>query len=522
MDLFTIILVILAVLAVLDLTVGVSNDAVNFLNSSIGAKVAPRHVIMIIASLGILFGVTFSAGLMEVARKGIFNPGMFYMPEIMFIFLGVMLTDVLLLDSFNSLGLPTSTTVSIVFELLGAAVAMAMIKTGFFEADAESIAAYINSAQALIIIGGIFLSVFVAFNVGAIIQFITRLLFTFDYEERVKKYGALFGGIALTSILYFIMIKGAKGASFMTSENKQWILDNTILIMAINFVFWTLFLAVWQRVSKFHILRIVVLVGTFALAMAFAANDLVNFIGVPLAALSAHTIANATADPTGTLMSALAEPVTSNTILLLLAGVIMVVTLWLSRKARTVTQTEINLARQEEGKERFGSSKLSRAIVLIATGVFTAISKILPPSTREWVNMRLTTTSVSFADNPDRPAFDMLRASVNLTVASALISLATSLKLPLSTTYVTFMVAMGTSLSDRAWGKESAAQRVNGVLTVVGGWFVTAMVAFLAAFLMTTIVYYGGIYAVIILVIFAFGVVYHFYKLHRKRENDSE
>jgi phosphate/sulfate permease len=514
MDIFVIIVAILFVLAAIDLMVGVSNDAVNFLNSALGAKVAPRFVIMIIASIGILIGVTFSSGMMEVARKGIMFPGQFFMPELLFIFLGVMLTDVILLDAFNSLGLPTSTTVSIVFELLGASVAMSLIKIAEADQGIAALANYINAQQALIIIMGILLSVVIAFSVGALVQFVTRIIFTFDFERRLRQYGSLFGGFALTAILYFILIKGSKGASFMDAESKMWIATNRQLLILISFSFWTVFLFVWQRVSSYNILRIVILAGTLALAMAFAANDLVNFIGVPLAGFHAHLLANLESNPLETLMVALEGPVRTETYMLLIAGAIMVVTLWRSKKAKTVTETEINLGRQGEGQERFGSSFLARAIVNSIMQLNRGMRAMMPSALWEAVNKRFTEIQ---NNNKDKAAFDLLRASVNLTVASALISFATSLKLPLSTTYVTFMVAMGTALADRAWGRESAVYRVNGVLTVIAGWFTTALVAFVAAMLMTTIIYHTGMYGIVALIALAAFTIIRFSRLHKRK-----
>ena len=523
MDIFIIIVGILIVLAVLDLTVGVSNDAVNFLNSAIGAKVAPQKIILFIASLGILAGVTFSSGMMEVARKGIFFPGMFYMPELMYIFIGVMLTDVILLDTFNSLGLPTSTTVSIVFELLGAAVALSIIKILSVDGNLADLGQYINSAKALLIIMGILLSVVFAFSIGAIVQYITRLIFTFDFEKNLKRYGAIWGGIALTAILYFILIKGSKGASFMDSATKEWINVHSNLIILYSFIGWSIFLFVWQKISSFNILKIIILAGTFALAMAFAANDLVNFVGVPLAGLSAYTFANATDAPYTTLMTVLEDKVQTDTVLLLLAGGVMVVTLWISKKARTVTKTELSLARQDEGDERFESSILSRSIVRSNYNFFETIKHIIPDFLIHFVSRRMAPIESKQPRNTkDSASFDLLRASVNLTVASMLISFATSMKLPLSTTYVTFMVAMGSSLADKAWGRESAVYRVNGVLTVIGGWFTTAFVAFVAAFIMTTIIYFTGIVGIIFLAIFATFVVYHFYKVHRDKIDETD
>jgi len=467
-------IVILAFLAISDLIVGVSNDAVNFLNSPIGSKVAPRSVILIIASFGILAGVTFSSGMMEVARKGIFHPQYFNMPELVVIFLAVMLTDIILLDLYNTFGLPTSTTVSIVFELLGAAVAISLIKIA--KNDQMTLGDYINNEKALAIILGILLSIVLAFFIGAFIQYVTRLIFTFDFHQQLKRYGAIWGGIALSSIVYFILIKGAKGASFMSKDSVLWIKTHTILILLVSFVAFFLILQLFMSLLKINVLKVIILVGTFAIAMAFAANDLMNFIGVPLAGLNAFKFAGATGNPLQATMGVMQQPIKSDTLLLLLAGAIMVVTLWISKKASTVSRTEINLARQDEGIERFGSSPLSRIIVRMFTSFSRVYHKVIPKKWRLIMDRRFDQKQYPTVHKGDEDAasFDLLRASVNLVVASALISWATSMKLPLSTTYVTFMVAMGTSLSDRAWGSESAVYRVTGVLTVIGGWFFTA------------------------------------------------
>ncbi len=521
MDLYLIIVVVLFALAISDLVVGVSNDAVNFLNSAIGSKVAPRHIVMIVASIGILVGTTFSSGLMEVARKGIFHPDQFLFPEIMIIFLAVMLTDVLLLDLFNTFALPTSTTVSIVFELLGAAVAVSFIKIIGAGDSISAVSRYINSDQALFIISGILLSVVVSFTFGAIVQFITRLIFTFDFERKIKRYGAIWGGIALTAITYFILIKGAKGASFIDKETMTWIKSNTETILLINFAFWAVLMQILMLVFKTNILKVIVIVGTFALALAFAANDLVNFIGVPLAGLSSYTASTGVANPETLAMEALKKPVETNTFLLLIAGSIMVVTLWFSKKAQSVTKTEVNLGRQSEGFERFESSLLARQIVRIAKNVSDILMEILPDSFRRKLDARFAMVAPAPGFDGKIPSFDLLRASVNLMMASILISFATSLKLPLSTTYVTFMVAMGTSLSDRAWGRESAVYRVNGVITVVGGWFFTALCAFTVAFTFAFIVNYGGLAAITILILLAMFFIYRTHIIHTNREKES-
>ncbi|MBN2122917.1 MAG: inorganic phosphate transporter, partial [Deltaproteobacteria bacterium] len=424
MDFYLFAVFILVLLAVSDLIVGVSNDAVNFLNSSIGSKVAPRYVIMIIASLGILVGVTFSSGMMEVARKGIFHPRFFLMQEIMIIFMAVMLTDILLLDLFNTFGFPTSTTVSIVFELLGAAVAVSTMKLLEIGGDLFTLANYINTEKVLAIISGILLSVVIAFTLGALVQFITRTIFTFDYQSRLKRYGGLWGGVALSMIIYFILIKGAKGTSFMTPQTVAWIETHTGSVLLVSFVFSACLLQLLMIFTKVNILRPVVLIGTFALAMAFAANDLVNFVGVPLAGLSAYRIAQASGKPLEILMEALQAPVQTNTLFLLLAGGVMVGTLWISKKARSVTETEIKLGQQDEGIERFGSSQLSRTIVRMVAALFDQTAKVIPKRWRARIARRLDPKQynprLSWKGVP--PSFDLLRASVNLMVASAVVS----------------------------------------------------------------------------------------------------
>ncbi|NVL90855.1 MAG: inorganic phosphate transporter [Desulfobacterales bacterium] len=523
MDFYIFSIVVLIGLAVCDLVVGVVNDAVNFLNSSIGSKVAPRNVIMIIASLGILAGVTFSSGMMEVARKGIFHPRFFVMPELITIFLAVMLTDIILLDLFNTFGLPTSTTVSIVFELLGAAVAVSLIKIYTAGNSFSTLVDYINTGKALAIISGILLSIVIAFFSGAIVQFVARIIFTFDYRRRLKRFGGVWGGLSLAVITYFILIKGAKGTSFLTPESVAWIKTHTWTILLIGFGFFGVIFQLLAGYTKINILKPIVLIGTFALAMAFAGNDLVNFIGVPLAGLNAYNIASAASDPLSLPMEALQKPIQSNTFLLLIAGAIMVITLWISKKSRTVSKTELSLGRQEEGMERFGSSVLSRNIVRNSHTAFSFATRFLPVSLRKRIFHRLDSGACRLSPSIDgtAPSFDLLRASVNLFVASAVVSFATSLKLPLSTTYVTFMVAMGTSLSDQAWGRESAVYRVAGVLTVISGWFLTALVAFTVSFIFAFSVYYLKLPAIIILLILLISLVFHSYRLHFRRQEES-
>ncbi len=516
------IVVVLMLFAVFDLVVGVSNDAVNFLNSAIGSRVAPFFVIMIIASMGILAGVTFSGGMMEVARKGIFHPQFFTMPELIIIFLAVMLTDVLLLDLFNSFGLPTSTTVSIVFELLGAAVALALMRILNTPEGTLNLVDYINTSKAMVIIFGILLSIIVSFCSGAVIQFITRQIFTFDYERRLKRYGGIWGGVAMAFITFFILIKGAKGATFITPEMYAWIKSHSMLILSSMFVLSALVLQLLMLLFRINILKIIVLIGTFALAMAFASNDLVNFIGVPLAGLNAYQVAAASGDPLNITMGALSEKVHTQSYLLLLAGVIMVLTLWFSKKARTVTQTEISLGQQDEGTERFESIWISRSIVGMVDAMFSYFKVIVPEGLRESIYRRMNPENKKISGGLDKkPPFDMVRASVNLMVASAIISYATSLKLPLSTTYVTFMVAMGSSFSDQAWGRESAVYRVTGVLTVIGGWFMTAFIAFITAFMFATCIHSFKLPGIIIILIFVILFICNNHQKHKNRTIES-
>lgn len=483
-DPFILMLVALAALAILDLVVGVSNDAVNFLNSAIGSKAIPIKTIMIIASVGVFFGAITSSGMMEVARKGIFNPNMFMFEEIMYIFMAVMITDILLLDVFNSLGMPTSTTVSIVFELLGSAVAIALIKISANDAQTISdLASYINTQKATEIIFGIVISVVVAFTVGAIVQYFSRIIYSFDFEKRPNYINALFGGFAITAITYFIIIKGLKGTPFYGSL-KGILEGNTALIIAGSFAVWTAISHLLMKLFKVNILVLIIGVGTFSLAMAFAGNDLVNFIGVPIAALNSYEewqLSGVAANEFA--MGVLAKKVPSNVWLLLLAGLIMVITLWTSKKARAVIETGINLSRQGEGQEKFQPNNLSRVVVRLAMVTNQGFNLVIPKKTQTYLNSKFEKPVIKLPKDKtyELPAFDLVRAAVNLIMASVLISIATSMKLPLSTTYVTFMVAMGTSLADRAWGRESAVYRVAGVINVVAGWFLTAIVAFVAA-----------------------------------------
>ena len=519
---FIVMVGILILLAIIDLVVGVSNDAVNFLVSAIGSKAASFRTIMIIASLGVLFGATFSSGMMEVARKGIFVPELFSFDKIMIIFLAVMLTDIILLDTFNSLGLPTSTTVSIVFELLGAAVGIGIIVMNQNGESIDHLSEYINTSKAMLIIGGILLSVVVAFSIGAIVQYLSRLLFSFNYEKSYKNYGAIWGSLAITAITYFILIKGLKGSSFAGkgTDIYSWVTTHTLLILAFSMVIWGGVLAVLQFVFKINILKVIVLVGTFALAMAFAGNDLVNFIGVPLAGLSSYKAwAASGANSDEFMMTALSEKVPTAIEYLLLAGAIMVITLWLSKKAKAVTKTSLDLSRQETGHERFESTGVARALVRTSISITKFYERIAPQNFQDKITARFE-ASKEKAD--ETKSFDLVRASVNLMVAGILISIGTSLKLPLSTTYVTFMVAMGTSLADKAWGRESAVYRVSGVLAVISGWFVTALVAFTAAFIFANIINWGGLPAALVLLLLAgISVVRSQFKMSKKEKKQA-
>lgn len=522
---YLIFVIVLFILAFSDLMVGVANDAVNFLNSAVGAKAASFKTVMIVASIGVLVGATFSSGLMEIARKGLFFPGQFSFNEVIIIFMAVMITDVILLDTFNTFGLPTSTTVSIVFELLGASVAIALIKISGSEQTIQDIGQYINSAKALAIITGILVSVVVAFSVGALVQYITRLLFTFNIRYNLKYYGAIWGGLAITGITYFMIIKGAKGASFITPENLDFINSHTTSILLASFAIWTVLLQILMLLFHLSVLKVIVLAGTFALAMAFAGNDLVNFIGVPLAGLKAYQLllASPGADPTTFLMTGLADDVKTETWMLLIAGIVMAFTLWTSKKARSVIETSVDLSRQGEGSERFNSSILSRNLVRGAINMSSTFDRFLPDKVSLWIDKRFSPPDETTNNQmPEGAAFDMLRASVNLVVASMLIALGTSLKLPLSTTYVTFMVAMGTSLSDKAWGRESAVYRITGVLSVIGGWFFTAMAAFTVALVAAVILYYGGIVATIGLISVAGFLIYRTHIIHLRRTNEKK
>lgn len=490
----------LFVLAIFDLVVGVSNDAVNFLNSAIGSKVARFRTVMIVAATGVLIGAIVSNGMMDIARHGIFQPQMFSFNDLLCIFLAVMVTDVVLLDVFNSLGMPTSTTVSMVFELLGGTFILALLKIAFDETGTLGFAELMNTEKALSVILGIFLSVAIAFVVGVVVQWISRMIFTFNYRKNLNYTVGVFGGIAVTAILYFTVVKGLKGSILSDAAWLGWINDNLTVALLGSFVVFTVLMQLLHFL-KVNVFKIIILMGTFALAMAFAGNDLVNFIGVPLAAYSAFQdfTANGAGDAYGFMMGSLNGSAKTPFVFLLAAGVVMVLSLAFSKKAHNVIKTSVDLSRQDEGEEMFGSSRVARSIVRGATTVGEFLSNYTPKGLTAWCDKRFNKSEVILENGA---AFDLIRASVNLVVAGLLIIMGTSLKLPLSTTYVTFIVAMGSSLADRAWSRESAVFRITGVLNVIGGWFLTAAVAFISCAVVTILMYIGGM-----IVMFAFVIL---------------
>lgn len=503
---FTLILVLLFVLATFDLYVGVSNDAVNFLNSAIGSKAAKFRTISIVAAIGVFAGCIFSSGMMDIARHGIFHPSLFTFQDVMFIYVAVMVTDIILLDVFNSLGMPTSTTVSLVFELLGAAFAFTLIKMA--SGTGIEFGAYLNSDKAIQVIIGIFMSVPIAFIFGAISQAIARLIFTFNYKHKSPLISSLYVGGAFTVILYFMLFKGMKTLTFMTEDVIAFINAYSIFIFIGGFFTFSI-IALILKLLKVNILKLVVLAGTFSLAMAFAGNDLVNFIGVPLAGFSSYMdfFSTSASSPTSYYMTSLESSAGSSFLFLLGAGSIMVVALMTSKKARRVSQTEVSLSSSQQGDELFGSSGAARSIVKGARIAGQFISKYIPSFIKTWVNKRFAPPTRETQQENEGRAYDLVRASVNLCMTSLLIALGTSLKLPLSTTFVTFMVAMGTSLADRAWTRESAVFRITGVLSVIGGWFITAGAAFISCFIIALAASFGGKPVIIILVITAILIV---------------
>ena len=485
---FLCVVIFLFLLAVFDLSVGVSNDAVNFLNSALGSKAASFGRVLAVASVGVFVGASMSNGMMDIARHGIFRPEHFSFYDLMCIFMAVMVADIILLDIFNSLGMPTSTTVSMVFELLGATFVVAIIKmAGGLDLGFNDL---LNTEKALSVILGIFLSVAIAFVFGTVVQFLSRLIFTFEYRSRLKWRIGLFGGLCTTAIIYFLLIKGAKDLVFMTPQLKAWISDNTGTVVMGCFVVSSVLMQI-LHILKVNVLKLVVLMGTFSLAMAFAGNDLVNFIGVPLTGLAAFQdyVANGGGDMHGFTMHSLNGPASTPVYFLIGAGAIMVVSLATSGKVRNVTKTAIGLSAQQGGDEMFGSSRIARRLVRWTLSLCAAVRSATPLRVRRWFARRFDTGRAVMEQGA---AFDLIRGSVNLVLAGALIALGTSLKLPLSTTFVTFMVAMGTSLADRAWGRESAVFRITGVISVIGGWFITAGAAFIGAGVTVALMHYGG------------------------------
>ena len=515
---YFVIVAFLLMLAVFDLFVGVSNDAVNFLQSAIGAKVARFRTVLVVASAGVLIGAVMSAGMMDVARHGIMHPANYTFAEVMTIFLAVMVTDVVVLDIFNTLGMPTSTTVSLVFELLGATFILALFK---MNADPSlMITDLMNSSKALSVIIAIFVSVAIAFFFGTAVMWLSRLVFTFRYKKHLRYSIAIFGGIAFTALAYFIFIKGLGGSPFISDATKNWINDNTQMLLLAVFVASTILNEILYLL-RVNVFKIIVLLGTFALAMAFAGNDLVNFIGVPLAGLASMQdfMANGNGDPNAFMMTSLMTSAKSPLIYLVLAGIIMIVAMATSKKAQNVVKTSVDLSRQDEGDEMFGSSKVARSLVRAVQDMGNGLSKIMPSSSTKWIDSRFNKEEMELAQGA---AFDEVRAAVNLVLAAMLIIIGTNYKLPLSTTYVTFMVAMGTSLADKAWSRDSAVFRVTGVLSVIGGWFVTAGVAFAACALVCTMLHFGGFVVMIAFMVLDIYLLWRSGQAYKKKSSEDK
>lgn len=507
-EIYIVIVGFLLILAVFDLFVGVSNDAVNFLNSAIGAKVARYRTVLIVASLGVLIGAVMSAGMMDVARHGILRPDNYTFHEVMTIFLAVMVTDVVILDVFNTLGLPTSTTVSLVFELLGATFLIAIIK--MMGDPSLTIYDLLNSDKALSVIIAIFVSVAIAFFFGITVQWLSRLVFTFNYKQHLRYTIAIFGGIAFTALAYFIFITGLGQSPYISENTSSWITENTTMLLVVFFCGFTILMEL-LHLLRVNVFKLIVLAGTFALAMAFAGNDLVNFIGVPLAGLDSleDFLANGNGQFDTFKMVSLMSSAQSPLLYLLLAGVVMVIAMATSKKAQNVVKTSVDLSRQDEGEEMFGSSRAARSIVRATQDMSETVSHIVPKSMARWIDRRFDKEEVILADGA---AFDEVRAAVNLVLAAILIIIGTNYKLPLSTTYVTFMVAMGSSLADRAWSRESAVFRVTGVISVIGGWFITAGVAFAAAAIVCALMHFGGF---VVMILFMLLDVYLLWKSNK-------
>lgn len=513
-----IVIAFIFILAILGIIAGVSNDATNFMSAAVGTKSASYRVVTIIAALGIICGSLMSNGMMEIARNGVFSPQHFYANEVIYIYLAVMIANLILLDIFNTLGLPTSTSVSLVFELLGATVAIAMIKMHVGDINV-GLAELINADKALTMIVGIFLSVAIAFIFGIIVQYITRLIFSFNYEKNLKWKIGIFSGLATTALVYFMLIKGMKGAAFITEEMHTWINTHTMQLLLICFVFFSILMQILFFL-KVNVLKLVVLIGTFALAMAFAGNDLVNFIGVPLAGLDTYLDVKKSGVAIDSLsMDSLNTMSATNTIYLAISGIIMAITLLTSKKAKIVLQTSLDLSKQNGGNESFGSSAIARSLVRFTNNMVTAVDNILPVKVKTWISKRFDNREMILEENA---AFDLIRGLVSIVLASMLIALGTSLKLPLSTTYVTFMVTMGASLSDRAWSRESAVYRVTGMFSVIGGWFITAIVAFIICFIIAILFYYGGVIAMTLMIALAVYIIMkNRAKSHKNDDSDS-
>lgn len=513
------IVVFLPCLAVFDLFVGVSNDAVNFLNSAIGAKVAKFRTVLIVASAGVAIGAVMSSGMMDVARHGIMQPANFSFYDVMTIFLAVMVTDVIVLDMFNTLGMPTSTTVSLVFELLGGTFVLAAIKIA---ADPMlGFADLLNTDKALSVIVAIFVSVAIAFFFGMIVQWLSRIVFTFNYKKHSRYSIALFGGIAFTALSYFIFLKGLGKSRFIAEDVRTWIDSNISLLLLYTFIGSTIMMQVLHML-RVNVFKFIVLMGTFALAMAFAGNDLVNFIGVPLAGMDSFRDYMANSNGIGArdfMMTSLMESAQTPSIYLLAAGVVMIVAMATSKKARNVIKTSVDLSRQDEGDEMFGSSRAARSIVRVTQDGNGWVMQYMPKSISRWIDSRFNKQE---AELNDGAAFDVVRAAINLVLASMLITIGTNYKLPLSTTYVTFMVAMGSSLADRAWSRESAVFRVTGVISVIGGWFITAAVAFGACALVCLIMFYGGILAKILFMVLVVALLIKSNRKYANKEKEGE
>lgn len=522
MDIYLYFVILLFALAAVDLVVGVSNDAVNFLNSAIGSRVAPYRTILLVSSVGILLGSVFSNGMMEIARNGIFEPSFFSFDHVMYIFMAVMLTDIILLDFYNSQGLPTSTTVSLIFELLGASFAVGLMVILSSGQSTVSVSEYINYHSALKIIGGIFLSVFISFIVGSVVQYFARIMFSFRISRTTKRWGAIYAGLSITTIVYFLLIKGAKGSAIISPAQSDWITSNTWTLLGSCLVGFTILTWILMKGFKVNPLKIIILLGTFSLAMAFAGNDLVNFIGVSIAGLNSFQAYVAAARPEDMNMGVLNEAVRTPFWILLSAGVVMVVTLWTNAKSRKVSETEVALGNQDEVNEKFAPNAFSRMLVGGSIFIGKTFSALLPESYKSAVAKRFK-RGKKVRKKEDSPSFDMVRASINLVTASALIAFGTANKLPLSTTFVTFMVSMGSSFADQAWGRESAVYRVAGVLRVIGGWLLTALLAFVGCGIVGTILFATGTYGVTVMAAVAgFVLVRSHFRFKKNEEKEKE